>query len=142
MIVFTLAGYDLVFKVVRDRFPPQKFVTPRQVAERYQLVARHDRAGRLVEAQRFHDLKLPSDRFDPDVLDELVSEASRTVAVSDGQVTFATIYLERRVTPLDLYIRSADIDEAKRAIIDYGAAIKNLAASNIFPGTCCSRTLV
>ncbi|KAA3637173.1 MAG: bifunctional isocitrate dehydrogenase kinase/phosphatase [Armatimonadetes bacterium] len=134
MIVFTLAGYDVVFKVVRDRFPPQKSVTPRQVAERYQLVARHDRAGRLVEAQRFHDLKLPADRFSSEVLEDLLSEASRTVTVSDGQVNFATIYVERRVTPLDLHIRSANPAEAKRAIIDYGAAIKNLAASNIFPG--------
>ena len=134
MIVFTLTGYDVVFKVVRDRFPPQKSVTPKQVAERYQLVARHDRAGRLVEAQRFEQLRLPEDRFDSVVLSELLTEASRTVSVSDGQVTFGTVYVERRVTPLDLYVRSADPNEAIRAIVDYGAAIKNLAASNIFPG--------
>lgn len=134
MIVFTLAGYDVVFKVVRDRFPPQKSVTPRQVAERYQLVARHDRAGRLVQALRFHDLRFPADRFSAEVLEELLSEAARTVTVQDGQVTFGTIYVERRVTPLDIYLRSVDAAEAERAIIDYGAAIKNLAASNIFPG--------
>ena len=134
MIVFTLAGYDVVFKVVRDRFPLQKAVTPKQVAERYQLVARHDRAGRLVEAQRFEQLRLPEDRFDSAVLNELLTEASRTVSLSDGQVTFGTVYVERRVTPLDLYVRSAQPEEAIRAIVDYGAAIKNLAASNIFPG--------
>ncbi len=134
MIVFALRGYDVVFKVVRDRFPSQKSVTPSQVAERYQLVARHDRAGRLVEAQRFEQLRLPEDRFDPDVLHELMTEASRTVSVADGQVMFATVYVERRVTPLDLYIRSVDAEEANRVIVDYGAAIKNLAASNIFPG--------
>ncbi|MEZ5176450.1 MAG: bifunctional isocitrate dehydrogenase kinase/phosphatase [Acidimicrobiia bacterium] len=134
MVVFTLAGYGVVFKVVRDHFPPQKSVTPSQVAQRYQLVARHDRAGRLVEAQRFHDLRLPADRFRSDVLDELVSEASRNVTVTGDQVNFATIYVERRVTPLDIHIRVSDPAEAERAIIDYGAAIKNLAASNIFPG--------
>lgn len=134
MIVFTLPGYQVVFKVVRDRFPPQKSVTPRQVAQRYQFVARHDRAGRLVEAQRFERLSLPRSRFDPDLLAELVDDASRTVKVSDDAVTFDVVYVERRVTPLDMYIRDAGPDQAARGIIDYGATIKNLAASNIFPG--------
>lgn len=134
MIVFTLASYDVVFKVIRDRFPPQKTVTPAQVAERYQLVARHDRAGRLVEAQRFHDLRLPTARFEPLLLKELLDEASRTVSLVGEDVLFSTIYVERRVTPLDMYLRSAAEPEARRAITDYGTAIKNLAASNIFPG--------
>lgn len=134
MIVFTLPGYEVVFKVVRDRFPPQKTVTPSQVAERYQFVARHDRAGRLVEAQRFERLTLPLKRFDPALLDELTRDASRTVSVVGEDVTFNTVYVERRVTPLDIFIRHATSDQAARGIIDYGATIKNLAASNIFPG--------
>jgi isocitrate dehydrogenase kinase/phosphatase len=134
MIVFTLPGYEVVFKVVRDRFPPQKSVTPRQVAERYRLVARHDRAGRLVEAQRFERLALPLHRFDAALLEELTSEASRTVVVTGDEVSFSTVYVERRVTPLDMFIREADSEAAARAIIDYGTTIKNLAASNIFPG--------
>jgi isocitrate dehydrogenase kinase/phosphatase len=134
MIVFTLPGYEVVFKVVRDRFPPQKSVTPRQVAERYQFVARHDRAGRLVEAQRFERMALPLTRFDRPLLEELTSEASRTVVITGDEVLFTTVYVERRVTPLDMFIRDADPDQAARGIIDYGTTIKNLAASNIFPG--------
>ena len=134
MIVFTLPGHDLVFKVIRDRFPPQKQMTPADVADRYRIVSRHDRAGRLVEAQRFVDLRLPALAFAPDLLRELASEASRTVTVAGGQVTISTVYVERKVTPLDVHLRTAGADEAARAIVDYGAAIKNLAASNIFPG--------
>lgn len=134
MIVFTLPGYDVVFKVVRDRFPPQKTVTPQDVASRYRIVARHDRAGRLVEAQRFVDLRLPADRFDPDLLEELATEASRHVMVANGEITFRTVYVERRVVPLVIYLRQASDSDAERVIVDYGAAIKNLAASNIFPG--------
>ncbi|MCB1246826.1 MAG: bifunctional isocitrate dehydrogenase kinase/phosphatase, partial [Acidimicrobiia bacterium] len=134
MIVFGLPDHDLVFKVVRDRFPPPKSVTPSQVAERYQLVARHDRAGRLVEAQRFHDLSLPIERFADDVLEELLTSAGRTVTRHGDRVVFRTVYIERRVTPLDVYLRTADETEARRVIVDYGTAIKNLAASNIFPG--------
>jgi isocitrate dehydrogenase kinase/phosphatase len=134
MIVFTLPGYEVVFKVVRDRFPPQKSVTPRQVAEKYQFVARHDRAGRLVEAQRFERLSLPLSRFDPELLAELTSDAARTVTVEGDELMFSAVYVERRVTPLDMFIRAAAPQEAARGIIDYGATIKNLAASNIFPG--------
>lgn len=134
MIVFTLPGYEVVFKVVRDRFPPQKSVTPQQVAERYQYVARHDRAGRLVEAQRFERLSLPVSRFEPEMLEELLDEASRTVTVSGDEVIFDTVYVERRVTPLDMFIRDAEPQQAARGVVDYGATIKNLAASNIFPG--------
>ncbi|MCL1593146.1 MAG: bifunctional isocitrate dehydrogenase kinase/phosphatase [Actinomycetia bacterium] len=134
MVVFTLPGYDVVFKVVRDRFPPQKSVTPQDVASRYRVVARHDRGGRLVEAQRFVDLRLPADRFDPDLLAELKDKASRNVSVVENEVTIKTVYVERRVIPLDIYLREASREQAAKAIIDYGAAIKNLAASNIFPG--------
>jgi isocitrate dehydrogenase kinase/phosphatase len=134
MIVFTLPGFDVVFKVVRDRFPPQKTVTPHDVAQRYRIVARHDRGGRLVEAQRFVDLRLPTARFDPELLEELLTDAARNVSVAGDAVTIRTVYVERRVTPLNLFLRSADAADAERAIVDYGAAIKNLAASNIFPG--------
>jgi isocitrate dehydrogenase kinase/phosphatase len=134
MTVFTLPGYDVVFKVIRDRFPPQKDVTPDLVAERYRIVSRHDRAGRLVEAQRFVDLRLPVGSFEPDLLAELLDEAGRTVRVDVDQVTISTVYVERKVTPLDIYVREADADDAARAIVDYGTAIKNMAASNIFPG--------
>jgi isocitrate dehydrogenase kinase/phosphatase len=134
MIVFMLEGYDVVFKVIRDRFPPQKNVTPDAVERKYRLVARHDRAGRLVEAQRFVDLRLPALRFNSELLEELTSEASRTVTVENGQVSIRTVYVERRVVPLDIFLSQADDDAAARAIVGYGTAIKNLAASNIFPG--------
>jgi isocitrate dehydrogenase kinase/phosphatase len=134
MIVFTLHGYDVVFKVIRDRFPPQKQVTPDDVAAGYRIVSRHDRAGRLVEAQRFVDLRLPVGRFEPSVLEELLTEASRTVRITNGDLNLATVYVERKVIPLDVYVRTATVEEATRVVIDYGAAIKNMAASNIFPG--------
>ena len=134
MIVFMLPGYDVVFKVIRDHFPPQKNVTPHAVEQKYRLVARHDRAGRLVEAQRFVDLRLPEVRFDPGLLEELTVAASRTVSVAEGQVSIKNVYVERRVVPLDIFIREGDDEEAARAIVGYGTAIKNLAATNIFPG--------
>jgi len=134
MIVFALDGFDMVFKVIRDHFPPQKTVTPAEVREKYAIVSRHDRAGRLIDAQEFRGLTFPLSRFAPDLLAELVDAAGRTVTASSGVVRFERVYVERRVVPLDVFIREHDQQEAAAAIIDYGTAIKNLAATNIFPG--------
>jgi isocitrate dehydrogenase kinase/phosphatase len=38
------------------------------------------------------------------------------------------------MTPLNLYLRRVDEAAAREAIIDYGQAVKDLAATNIFPG--------
>lgn len=134
MIVFTMPGYLFVFKVIRDRFPPTKRATRQSVMDRYRLVFRHDRAGRLIDAHEFEHLRLPRDRFTPELLEELAGEAGRLVSVDDTAVTLHHVYVERRVTPLDLYIRKAHRYAATGAVVDYGRAIKNLAASNIFPG--------
>ena len=102
--------------------------------DRYRLVARHDRAGRLVDAAEFENLRFPVDRFEPGLLDELATEAARSVVVDGDHVTLQHVYVERRLAPLDLYLREANPVRARAAIVDYGRAIKNLAAANVFPG--------
>jgi len=134
MIVFTLDQYDMVFKVIRDHFPPQKSVTPPEVREKYAIVSRHDRAGRLIDAQEFRGLSFPADRFDEALLDELLTEAARTVQLVGTEVRIDRAYIERQVVPLDVFLRDAAPDAAAGAIVEYGTAIKNLAATNVFPG--------
>jgi isocitrate dehydrogenase kinase/phosphatase len=134
MEVFTLEGFDVVFKVMRDNFGPPKQVTRDHVRSRYKLVFRHDRAGRLVDAQEFEHLTFDRGLFDPELLDTLLGECGRTVRVADDRVEIAHAYLERRVTPLDLYLETAPRREAEAAIVDYGQAIKDMAATGIFPG--------
>ncbi|MGE5176925.1 MAG: bifunctional isocitrate dehydrogenase kinase/phosphatase [Hyphomicrobiales bacterium] len=134
MIVFVLPGLDVVFKVIRDRFPPPKTVTHREVREKYRLVFRHDRAGRLVDAQEFEHLEFPAARFDPALLDELLTGASETVSLRGDRVAFRHLYTERRLIPLDLYLQGASAAAARGAVLDYGQVLKDLAATNIFPG--------
>jgi isocitrate dehydrogenase kinase/phosphatase len=134
MMVFTMPGYDVVFKVIRDRFPYPKQTTRRQIMAKYAMVFRHDRAGRMIEAYEFEHLRFARGRFGDDLLAELAAEASRTVSVGGDEVTLHHVYVERRVTPLDIYVREANPIKAQAAIVDYGRAIKNLAATNIFPG--------
>ena len=134
MAVFALPSFDVVFKVIKDRFPPTKRTTPEEVKRRYRLVFGYDRLGRLVDAQEFENLAFSRGRFDDDLLEELQRECSRTVTVTDDEVVLGHVYTERRVYPLNLYLREMAPDRAVAAAVDYGNAIRELAAANIFPG--------
>lgn len=134
MAVFTLPSYDIVFKVIKDRFADPKTTTRQDVMARYRIVFQHDRVGRMVDAQEFEYLAFSRDRFSKPLLDELLSVAAGSVEVSDGEVIIRHLYTERRLYPLDLYLKEMDLDKAKAAVVDYGNAIRDLAAANIFPG--------
>jgi isocitrate dehydrogenase kinase/phosphatase len=86
MTVFTLPSWDVVFKVIRDQFADPKTATRRHVVDRYQLVFRHDRAGRLVDAQEYRHLALPRDRLSAALLDELLATAPSSVIVDGDRV--------------------------------------------------------
>jgi isocitrate dehydrogenase kinase/phosphatase len=134
MIVFTLPSHDLVFKVIRDRFGAPKTSTREDVIDRYHFVFRHDRAGRLVDAQEFKRLRLPRARFMPVLADELLGEAGETCRMEGDDLIIEHCYVERRLRPLNLFLREADPAAAETAMIDYGRALRDLAASNVFPG--------
>ena len=134
MIVFTLPSYDVVFKLIRDHFDQPKESDRDDVLRRYKLVFEHDRAGRLIEAHEFEHLRIPRDRFESSLLEKLVGNAAATVRVEGKHVIIAHTYVERRVRPLNLLFAEADETAAIAAACDYGQAIKDLAASNIFPG--------
>ncbi|MGI8517328.1 MAG: bifunctional isocitrate dehydrogenase kinase/phosphatase [Acidimicrobiia bacterium] len=134
MVVFTIPGFDVVIKVIKDRFPAPKRTTRSDVRDRYRLVFRADRAGRLVDAQEFEYLEFDRARFSAELLAALTNQCARSLQLSDDQVVIRHAYIERRVIPLDIYLRDADADLAAVAIIDYGSAIKEMGASGIFPG--------
>ncbi len=134
MAVFTTRAYPLVFKVIRDHFAYPKATTRQDIEDKYRLVFHHDRVGRLVDAQEYRQLRFPVARFEADMLDELVTGCADTVRIENDEVVIKHCYVERCIRPLNLYVREAADDDARRAIIDYGQAIKDLARSNIFPG--------
>jgi isocitrate dehydrogenase kinase/phosphatase len=134
MLVFTLPSYDVVFKLIKDHFDPPKDTTRSDVTRCYRFVFEHDRAGRLVEAHEFEHLRIARDRFDPALLEDLRREAAETVRIEGDDVVIDQAYVERRIRPLNLFLAEANADAVKAAARDYGQAIKDLAASNIFPG--------
>ena len=134
MMVFDMPSYDMVFKLIKDNFNYPKDATRKEVMAKYDLVHRHDRAGRLVDAQAFEYLQFEQHRFSKELLAELMIVASETVSLSGNYVIIKHAYVERRVIPLDVYVREAADSAARAAVRDYGNAIKDLANSNIFPG--------
>lgn len=134
MIVFTMPGYDDVFKVIRDRFPLPKRTTRASIIRKYELVFQHDRAGRLMDVQDFQQLEFDRDRFDSVLLEELIADASKSVTIEDESVVLHHVFVERRIVPLDVFVREAEPQATEHAVIDYGQAIKDLASTNIFPG--------
>lgn len=134
MAVFALPSLNTVFKVIRDRFGQPKTTTREAVRSRYNLVFVHDRVGRLADAQEFEYLEFDRSRFTPDLLDELMRETRSSIRLENDRVIIRHLYTERRVTPLNLFLKSATVEEGLDAIVDYGNAIKELAAANIFTG--------
>lgn len=128
MLVFTLPSYHLVFKVIRDRFGLSKTVTRQDVIDRYRLVARHDRAGRLIDTQAFRLVEFPRNRFEPSLLEELVEGSSKSARVVGDRVVIDLVYMERKLRPLNLYLREASQLRVDAAVRDYGQSIKDLAA--------------
>lgn len=136
MRVFTMQGYDLVFKIIKDKFDPPKTTTHKIVREKYLHVFRHARVGRLVDALEFEHFQFAREQFEQSLLDELRSVASNNITVDEETVTIHHLYVQRRVEPLNLLARSDALPHAQleKVVLDFGLAIKDLAQSNIFPG--------
>ncbi len=134
MLVFTMPSYDIVLKLIKDHFNYPKDSTRKEVMAKYDLVYRQDRAGRLVDAQSFEYLEFSRDMFSDELLAALQRDCSQSVCIGDETVVLAHAYFQRRVIPLDIFVREAREVAACAAVIDYGEAIKDMARSNIFPG--------
>ena len=134
MVVFTLPSFDVVFKLIRDHFPVQKNIVRADVMRKYEFVFKHDRAGRLVDAQEFKRLRFPRRLFDAALLVELLSETAGTVHADGDDLIIDHCYVERRMIPLNIYQREASPEDAALAVLEYGQAIRDLAYTNIFAG--------
>jgi isocitrate dehydrogenase kinase/phosphatase len=133
MLVFTLPSFPYVFKVIRDRFGSSKNTDRETVRAKFTMVKHVDRVGRLADTLEFVELALPRDRFSSDLLARLGALAASMI--SDGEsLVVHHCYVERRMTPLNLYLDRASPEELEAAVVEYGDAIRDLTAANIFPG--------
>ena len=132
MGVFTLPSFPFVFKFIKDH--PRKDVTREYVEGRYQLVKAHDRVGRMADSWEYSDVPFPKDRLDPALVQELRETAPLLVEDEGDRLVVRHLYIERRMVPLNIYLEEADEDDRDHALREYGQAIKEMVAANIFPG--------
>ncbi|MDM0077968.1 bifunctional isocitrate dehydrogenase kinase/phosphatase [Variovorax sp. J2P1-59] len=152
MLVFDLPSFPYVFKVIKDFYPPQKETTREQIKGKYMLVKQHDRVGRMADTLEYSDVGFPMDRFEPELIEEIKQFAPSQLEIGDRdgngemELVLKHVYIERRMIPLNIYLQEAfDLleqpEHAKRAskqlehaVVEYGNAIKDMVAANIFPG--------
>ena len=133
MLVFTLPSYPYVFKLIRDRIA-KPGMDHNTVRRKYMLVKKHDRVGRMADTWEYSQVALPKARFSESLLAELRKEVPSLLEEDGERLVLRHVYIERRMTPLNLYLRRARTADLDVAIKGYGDAIRELAAANIFPG--------
>ena len=156
MLVFDLPSFPFVFKLIKDYYPPPKDTTREQIRGKYLLVKQHDRVGRMADTLEFSEVGFPRDRFTDELIAEIRKFAPSQLEISDRdgdgttEVILKHVYIERRMIPLNIYLQEAfdtlqaeGVDDGSlrrareqltRAVVEYGNAIKDLVAANIFPG--------
>jgi len=138
MLVFDLPSFPYVFKVIKDFYPPQKDTTREQIKAKYLLVKTHDRVGRMADTLEYSNVAFPLKRFDDELVAELKHFCPSLLEIDDkdggDMLVIRHVYIERRMIPLNIYLQEATQEQMARAVVEYGNAIKDLVAANIFPG--------
>lgn len=134
MAVFTLPSFPYVFKLIKDHRSIQKDIKPETVMRKYQLVKQVDRVGRMADTLEFSYVALPLARFCPNLLQELQTLCSDSLKIENDLVIISHLYIERRMTPLNIYLDNANAEQIEHAVREYGDAIREMAQANIFPG--------
>ena len=134
MLVFDLPSFPYVFKVIKDFYPPQKDTPREQIKGKYLLVKQHDRVGRMADTLEYSTVAFPRQRFEPELVAELKHFCGSLIEEAGEMLVIKHLYIERRMIPLNIYLQEATAEQMTHAVVEYGNAIKDLVAANIFPG--------
>jgi isocitrate dehydrogenase kinase/phosphatase len=157
MLVFDLPSFPYVFKVIKDHYPSQKDTSREQVKSKYLLVKQHDRVGRMADTLEYSEAGFPRHRFTDELVAEIEKFAPSQLQINEhdgdglSELIIKHVYIERRMIPLNIYLQEAfdaggtalepqtpsalfAREQVERAVLEYGNAIKDLVAANIFPG--------
>ncbi|MFN5882178.1 MAG: bifunctional isocitrate dehydrogenase kinase/phosphatase [Burkholderiales bacterium] len=132
MGVFTLPSFPYVFKIIKDH--RRKDVSREFIQSQYQRVKVHDRVGRMADTWEYADVPLPRARMDEALIAELQATAPSLLEDGGDTLVIRHVYIERRMVPLNIYLERADDAQRERAMMEYGDAIKQMVAADIFPG--------
>jgi isocitrate dehydrogenase kinase/phosphatase len=134
MLVFDLPSFPYVFKVIKDFYPPQKDTTRELIKSKYLLVKTHDRVGRMADTLEYASVAFPRHRISDELLAELQHFCPSQIEMDGDSLVIKHVYIERRMIPLNIYLQDSMPEQMAHAVVEYGNAIKDLVAANIFPG--------
>jgi len=134
MLVFDQPSFPYVFKVIKDFYPPQKDTTREQIKSKYLLVKQHDRVGRMADTLEYSNVAFPRHRFEEELIAELKHYCPSLLEEDGDTLVIRHVYIERRMIPLNIHLQEASPEQLAHAVVEYGNAIKDLVAANIFPG--------
>ena len=134
MLVFDLPSFPYVFKVIKDFYPPQKDTSRELIQSKYLLVKQHDRVGRMADTLEYSNVAFPRHRFDEELIAELKHFCPSLLEENGEMLVIRHLYIERRMIPLNIYLQESTPEQMRQAVLEYGNAIKDLVAANIFPG--------
>jgi isocitrate dehydrogenase kinase/phosphatase len=134
MLVFDLPSFPYVFKVIKDHYPAPKDTSREQIMGKYLLVKTHDRVGRMADTLEYSNVAFPRARFTEELIAELKEHCASVIETDGDTLVIKHLYIERRMIPLNIYLADATREQMEHAVIEYGHAIKDLVAANIFPG--------
>ena len=134
MLVFDLPSFPYVFKVIKDFYPPQKETTRELIMSKYLLVKQHDRVGRMADTLEYSNVAFPRQRFEPELIAEIKHFCPSMLEEDGDTLVIRHVYIERRMIPLNIFLQESSPEQVAHAVVEYGNAIKDLVAANIFPG--------
>lgn len=135
MMVFHLPSYGVVFKIIKDEFAESKKITREHVKDCYRLVKMSDRVGRMADTHEYVNFRLPLNRVSPALLEELQATCASSLEINGDELIIRHLYIERKMTPLNLYLeQEQDEEKIRHALDELGLCIKQIALANIFPG--------
>jgi isocitrate dehydrogenase kinase/phosphatase len=135
MTVFHLPSYGVVFKVIKDEFAESKKITREYVKDRYRLVKSTDRVGRMADTHEYMNFRFPRNRIDQELLQYLLDTCASSVTLTDSELIISHLYIERKMTPLNLYLQQqTDPEKIRNVLNELGLCIKQIALANVFPG--------
>ncbi|MFK7962483.1 MAG: bifunctional isocitrate dehydrogenase kinase/phosphatase [Burkholderiaceae bacterium] len=132
MGVFTLPSFPYVFKFIKDK--RGKDVSREFIKKQYQLVKVHDRVGRMADTWEYSYVSFPRSRMSEELIAQLQETAPSLLEIDGDNLIIRHLYIERRMTPLNIYLETVDEQKRDHAMREYGQAIKDMVAGNIFPG--------
>jgi len=135
-IGFCMPDSAYVLKVVRDKptegYKWGEFSGVESVLRKYNQVHEINRTDSMLDSIVYYNFRLRVDWFASDLKELLLEQAGGSVRVDDQDLVFKYLIVQRKLTPLPIYLETASQKQKETVMVNLGYCIRNNAAGNIF----------